>query len=67
MKGGISCIAKRYAHANNKYMKDYDCKKPSNVICYLDMNNLYGWVMNGLLPYKGFTWVKDVDEFDIFC
>ena len=30
------------------------------------MNNLYGWVMNGLLPYKGFTWVKDVDEFDIF-
>ena len=48
-------------------MKDYDCKKPSNVICYLDMNNLYRWVMNGLLPYKGFTWVKDVDEFDIFC
>ena len=26
--GGISYIAKRYAKANNKYMNDYDPKKP---------------------------------------
>ena len=25
----ISYIAKRYSKANNKYMKDYDPKKPS--------------------------------------
>ena len=29
LRGGISYIAKRYAKANNKHMKDYDPKKPS--------------------------------------
>ena len=43
LRGGISYIAKRYAKANNKYMNDYDSKKPSKFITYLDMNNLYGW------------------------
>ena len=28
MKGGISYIAKRCSKANNKYMKNYDPKKP---------------------------------------
>ena len=40
--GGISCIAKRYAKANNKYTNDYDPKKTSAFISYLGMNNLYG-------------------------
>ena len=31
-RGGISYIAKRYAKANNKYMKNYDPKKPSKFI-----------------------------------
>ena len=42
LRGGISCIAKRYAKANNKYINDYDSKKPSTFISFLDMNNLYG-------------------------
>ena len=42
LRGGISYIAKRYAKANNKYMNDYDSKKPLKFISYLDMNNLYG-------------------------
>ena len=42
LKGGISYIAKRYAKANNKYMKDYNPIKLSKFITYLDMNNLYG-------------------------
>ena len=54
LRGGISYIAKRYAKANNKYMNDYDPKKPSTFISYLDMNNLYGWAMSEYLPYKGF-------------
>ena len=46
LRGGISFIAKRYAKVNNKYINDYDPKKPSTFISYLDMNNLYGWAMN---------------------
>ena len=42
LRGGISFIAKRYVEANNKYMKDYDPKKPLTFITYLDINNLYG-------------------------
>ena len=47
LRGRISYIAKRYAKANNKYMKDFDPKKPSKYILYLDKNNLYGCTMNG--------------------
>ena len=65
LRGGISYIAKRYAKANNKYMKNYDPKKPSKFITYLDMNNLYGWAMSGYLPYDGFKWLKNVDNFDV--
>ena len=65
LRGGISYIAKRYAKANNKYMNDYDPKKPSTFISYLDMNNLYGWAMSEYLPYEGFKWFKNVDKFDM--
>ena len=65
MRGGISYIAKRYAKANNKYMNDYDPKKQSTFISYLDMNNLYGWAMSEYLPYEGFKWLKNVDKFDV--
>ena len=65
LRGGISYIAKRYAKANNKYMKDYDPKKPSKFITYLDMNHLYGWAMSGYLPYGGFKWLKNGDGFDV--
>ena len=65
LRGGISYIAKRYAKANNKYMKDYDPKKPSKFITYLDMNNLYGWAMSEYLPYEGFKWLKNSDGFDV--
>ena len=65
LRGGISYIAKRYAKANNKYMNDYDPKKQSTFISYLDMNNLYGWAMSEYLPYEGFKWLKNVDKFDV--
>ena len=51
-RGGVSYIAKRYAKANDKYMSDYDFKKPSTFITYLDKNNLYGWSMSEYLPYE---------------
>ena len=57
IRGGISHISKRYAEANNKYMKDYDKEKPSTYIQYLDANNLYGWAMSQKLPTHGFKWI----------
>ena len=61
IRGGISHISKRYASANNKYMKDFDETKPSTYIQYLDANNLYGWAMSQKLPTHGFKWI-DVDK-----
>ena len=65
LRGGISYIAKRHSKANNDYCPDYDPKKPSRFISYLDMNNLYGWVMNEYLPYCGFKWLENIDNFNI--
>ena len=60
-RGGITHISKRYATANNKYMKNFDETKPSTFIQYLDANNLYGWAMSQELPTHGFKWI-DVDK-----
>ena len=57
IRGGISTITKRYAKANNKYIKDYDNTQTSVYIPYLDANNLYGWAMS-----KPFS----IDDFQIF-
>ena len=65
LREGISNIAKRYAKANNKYLNDYDSKKPSTFISCLGMNNLYGWAMSEYLPHEGFKWLKNVDKFDV--
>ena len=65
LTGGISYIAKRYSEANINYMKNYDPKKTSKYILYLDMNNLYGWAMSGYLTYGRFKWLKNVDNFDV--
>ena len=54
-----------HGKANSKYMKTYDPTKPLKFIPYLDMNNLYGWGMSGYLPYGGFKWLKNVDNFDV--
>ena len=46
-------------------MNGYDPKKESTFIPHLDMNNLYGLAMSEYLPYEGFKWLKNVDEFDV--
>ena len=45
-------------------MKDYDRKKPSKAITYLDINNLYGWALS-YLPYGRFKWLKNIDNFNV--
>ena len=59
IRGGITLISKRYAEANNKYMKYYNPDKPSSYIQYLDASNLYGWAMSQKLPTHGFKWMND--------
>ena len=46
-------------------MNDYDPEKQSIFISYLDMNNLHGWAMSEYLPYGGFKWLKNINEFDV--
>ena len=56
---GICHAMQRSAKANNKYMEDYDRKKKSSYIKYLDANNLYGKAMTEKLPVRGFRWMDD--------
>ena len=64
IRGGICHAMQRYAKANNKYMKDYDRKKKSSYIQYLDANNLYGKAMTEKLPVRGFRWMDDISKID---
>ena len=51
IRGGVSMCIVRHAKANNKYLHDYNPKKPSSYIFYVDENNLYGNSMSKDLPY----------------
>ena len=45
IRGGITQAIKRYAKANNKYLKDlYNPDEESIYLQQVDANNLYGWV-----------------------
>lgn len=47
-----------HGEANGKYMKNYDSRKLSKYIMYLDANNLYGCAMGQYLPTGGFKWMS---------
>ena len=53
-----------YVKDNNKYMKDYDKKKKSSYIQYLDASDLYGKAMSEKLPVRGFRWMDDISKID---
>ena len=60
LRGGISYIVKRYAKTNNKYMNDYDPKKLSTCITYLDMSN-FVWLGNERV--SSLWWVQVVKKY----
>ena len=58
IRGGISTVcAKRLMEANNKYCKNFDPKKLTKYLMYLDANNLYGWAMMRKMPDGQFKWI----------
>ena len=64
IRGGICHAIQRYAKANNKYMNNYDTKKKSSYIQYLDVNSLYGKAMTEKLPVRGLKLVNDISKID---
>ena len=54
IRGGICQAIHRYAKANNKYMKNYDKDIESSNLEYLDVSNLYGWVVSEKRPVNDF-------------
>ena len=62
IRGGITQTVKRYAKANNKYMKDlHNLDEKSIYLQHLDANNLYGWPVIKNLPTHRFLWKKAED------
>ena len=59
IRGGICNTIRRYAKANNKYMKDYVKNKESSYLKCWDVNNLYGWTMSRKLPVNKFEWIEE--------
>ena len=45
IRGGITQAIRKYASANNKYMKNYNPNQKLSYLMYLDAKNLYGWAM----------------------
>jgi hypothetical protein len=57
IRGGLSCIMKRYVKAENKYIGGNN-QQPSYIVP-VDANNLYGDAMSFKLPYKDFKWCNE--------
>ena len=63
IRGVITQSVKRYAQANNNYMKDlYNPDEKSKCLQYLDANNLYRWAMTQDLLTHGSKW-KEGENF----
>ena len=58
IRGRICHAIRRYAKANNQYMKNYIKNIESAYLMYLDANSLYGWRMSQKLLVNGFNGKK---------
>ena len=60
-RGGNANAFKRFAKANNKYLKDFNPDQDCRFLIYLDANNLNGWAMSQPLPVGEFKWMSAAD------
>ena len=68
IRGGMSVITHRLAHANNKCLpQQYDAGLPESYCIYLDANNLYGWAMSLHMPERNLHFLKrsEINRLDI--
>ena len=66
IRGCICRISRKYTRANNKYiLEEYDSKKITNYIVYLDCSNLYGTAMTQPMPECDFAFMPQ-DEMRYF-
>ena len=56
IRDGMCQFNKRYAKANNNYLKYYDKNKESPYLKYWNVNNFYGWAMLQKLLVNDFKW-----------
>ncbi|KAJ8916408.1 hypothetical protein NQ315_014619 [Exocentrus adspersus] len=59
VRGGLSQCSNRYSIANNKYVPGYNSEAPSKYLMYFDAMSQY-------LPFGGFEWLKDLEDFNVF-
>ena len=58
IRGGITQAVRKYAAANNPYMRGkFNPNEDTTYLQYLDANKLYGWAMSQPLPTGGFKCV----------
>jgi hypothetical protein len=67
IRGGVSTCVKRWCHANNKFLPEYNLLEPSSFILYLDATNLYGYAMKQYLPTGSFEWLtrNEIGNFNL--
>lgn len=68
IRGGICLLGKRYSKCNNPYVKEtFNPSYKTKYIVSIDVNNLYGFVMQSFLPVSNFKWMTslEISKFDV--
>lgn len=65
IRGGCSTCVLREAHANNTFCSEYNPKKETSFIVFLDMVSMYGASMRKPLPQGQFAWLTPLEISEI--
>nr|XP_017013659.2 uncharacterized protein LOC108068534 [Drosophila takahashii] len=65
VRGGLVQCNQETAKANNKFMDNFDPRKPTTYLASIEANNLSDWAMSQPLPFSNFTFLSD-EEINMF-